>query len=192
MRIIGLPSNAKELLIDLMENFDDFGAEVFLEDQAYICRNHEVCDMHFKIIKVPVTKCTMEQLPPVDTWCKLNLTGDPDYLKKVYAYAEQNYSGQFTFMFSAPYFFEITNPTANKGTSVNYIGQYLGIDKDKIFAIGDNHNDKHMIEAAHIGFAPSNADNVILNIADVVLCDNNTGAVADAIYYIENLIDKQN
>ena len=57
----------------------------------------------------------------------------------------------------------------------------LNISKQDVMAIGDNINDKIMIENAGCGVAMGNSAPYIKQIADIVVSDNNNDGVAEAI-----------
>ncbi len=76
---------------------------------------------------------------------------------------------------------EIQQPGVNKGTALLRLAAYLGIDRDKIFAIGDGYNDTDMLTVAHASFAPSNGCALAKEAATYVVCSNDEGAVAEAI-----------
>ena len=48
-------------------------------------------------------------------------------------------------------------------------------------------NDLAMIQSADLGAAVANAQPLVREAADIVLCDNNSGAMAELIDYIERL-----
>ncbi len=59
-----------------------------------------------------------------------------------------------------------------QGAALLRIAKDCGIDASRTFAIGDSYNDEAMIRAAQVGIAPSNADDGILQAADVVVGSN--------------------
>lgn len=66
-------------------------------------------------------------------------------------------------------FFEATHPQANKGEAVRYLAeQLLGLQPENVMAIGDNFNDREMLEYAGIGIAMGDAPDGIKAIADWV------------------------
>lgn len=66
-------------------------------------------------------------------------------------------------------FFEATHPQANKGEAVRYLAeQLLGLKPENVLAIGDNFNDREMLEYAGIGIAMGDAPDEIKAIADWV------------------------
>ncbi len=186
---IYMPKNSLELITDLMDKFDDFGVEVYLEKDILLCRDHKISQAHFDLLKVPYKECKITETPSAETWFKLNLTGETEYLHKINEYAQSKYSDDFAFMLSTLHFFEVTNKKAGKGPAVMKNAELLGISPDKVFTVGDNGNDLTMIKAAKIGFVPENGIKAVKDAADVIVCSNNDGAVADAIKYLEENID---
>ena len=95
------------------------------------------------------------------------------------------YTDRFCIASSLPSFCEITEAGVNKGAALLRIAKDCGIDASRTFAIGDSYNDEAMIRAAQVGIAPSNADDGILQAADVVVGGNDDSAVAQAVEYME-------
>jgi hydroxymethylpyrimidine pyrophosphatase-like HAD family hydrolase len=62
-----------------------------------------------------------------------------------------------------------------------------GIDKSRIIAMGDNYNDKEMIQYAGTGVAMGNAPEEIKLVADYVTDTNNNDGVAKAINHFFKL-----
>ena len=66
-------------------------------------------------------------------------------------------------------------------TLYSLIKLLLNIKKEEVMTIGDNVNDKIMIENAGCGVAMGNSAPYIKEIADIVVADNNQDGVAEAI-----------
>ncbi len=80
------------------------------------------------------------------------------------------------------YFYtEITNKNVNKWTALENLIQRLDIKKEEVIAIGDNINDREMIEEAGFGVAMDNSTGPIKQIADYITKDNNSDGVAEVI-----------
>ena len=80
------------------------------------------------------------------------------------------------------YFYtEITNHNVNKWNSIEYLLDKLKIKKDEVMAIGDNVNDKEMIINSGLGVVMGNSNPKMKEIADVVVADNNSEGVYEAI-----------
>ena len=79
------------------------------------------------------------------------------------------------------YYTEITSKNVDKWYAIEYLIDKLNIKKEEIMAIGDNVNDKIMIESAGCGVAMGNSAPYIKEIADIVVNDNNQDGVAEAV-----------
>ena len=81
----------------------------------------------------------------------------------------------------AYYYTEITSENVDKWNSIEWLIERLNINKDEVIAIGDNVNDKLMIENAGLGVAMGNSAPYIKEIADKVVANNNEDGVAETI-----------
>ena len=79
------------------------------------------------------------------------------------------------------YYTEITNSNVDKWDAIEYLMEKLNIKKEEVMTIGDNVNDKIMIENAGCGVAMGNSAPYIKEIADIVVSDNNQDGVAEAV-----------
>lgn len=79
------------------------------------------------------------------------------------------------------YYTEITRKNINKWSAIKCVSKKLGINKKYIMAIGDNINDKEMIEHAGIGAVMGNSALAAKHIGDMVVADHNSNGVAEAI-----------
>ena len=83
------------------------------------------------------------------------------------------------------YYTEITSENVDKWNAIEWLSEKLEIEKEEIMAIGDNINDKLMIENAGLGVAMGNSDPLIKEIADKTVANNNENGVAEALLLIE-------
>lgn len=79
------------------------------------------------------------------------------------------------------YYTEITNQNVNKWTAIEFLLEKLNIDKSEVIAIGDNINDKEMIENANLGVVMGNSNPKMKEIGNVIVADNNSDGVCEAI-----------
>jgi len=80
------------------------------------------------------------------------------------------------------YFYtEITNKNVNKWTALEVLLEKLGVSREEVMAIGDNINDKEMVEEAGLGVVTGNSSPMMKEIADVVVADNNSDGVKEAL-----------
>ena len=81
----------------------------------------------------------------------------------------------------AYYYTEITNKGVDKWNAIEFLMKKLQVKEEEFIAIGDNVNDKLMIENAGLGVVMGNSAPYIKEIADFVVADNNNSGVAEAI-----------
>ncbi len=80
------------------------------------------------------------------------------------------------------YFYtEITNQNVNKWSAIEYLLDKLQIQKEEVIAIGDNVNDKEMIENAGLGVVMGNSNPKMKEIANEIVADNNSEGVLEAL-----------
>ncbi len=79
------------------------------------------------------------------------------------------------------YYTEVTNENVNKWSAIEYLLDKLDIKPEEVMAIGDNFNDKEMIEASGLGVVMGNSNPKMKEIADVIVADNNSEGVLEAI-----------
>ena len=79
------------------------------------------------------------------------------------------------------YYSEVALKDVNKWTAIEQLMNLLKISKNEIIAIGDNVNDKEMIENADIGIAMKGCTPEIAQIANYITEGNNEEGVANAI-----------
>lgn len=96
---------------------------------------------------------------------------------------------QGTEEFSVEYFYtEISRANVDKWNAIEFLAEKMGINQDEIMAIGDNINDKEMIEKAGLGVVMANSTPVVVNIANEVTAGNNDEGVAKILQkYYENI-----
>ena len=80
------------------------------------------------------------------------------------------------------YFYtEITTKNVDKWEAIEYLIDKIGIKKEEVIAIGDNMNDKKMIEQAGLGVAMGESTPAIIEIADYVTTTNQEEGVAKVL-----------
>lgn len=80
------------------------------------------------------------------------------------------------------YFYtEVSNKNVNKWTAIEELIKKLDVKKEEVIAIGDNMNDREMIQNAGIGIATGNSCPYIKEIANEIVSTNDESGVAEAI-----------
>ena len=83
---------------------------------------------------------------------------------------------------SLEYFYaEILNKDSDKWNAIEYLIKELNIKKEEVITIGDNSNDFKMLENAGLGISLKGSNPKAIEKADVIVSDNNSDGVAEAI-----------
>jgi hypothetical protein len=76
----------------------------------------------------------------------------------------------------------LTDPSVDKGTSLEILAAYNGVKTEEIMAIGDSENDIEFLEVAGLKVAVNNADEELKDEADYITSGTHGDGVAEAIY----------
>ena len=83
------------------------------------------------------------------------------------------------------YYTEISSKNVDKWYAIEYLISKLNIKREEVIAIGDNINDKKMIEEAGLGIAMGQSSPLIKEIADDITSSNEEDGVAKALDKIQ-------
>ena len=178
-----LAPSSVEIIKEVKSLFPDVGIEVYSGGFVYSINKNEHTKAHVTFGGLKDYERTVENVP--ENLNKILLCCDSDRLTEVSGHLEKIDHTGCTYVFSGPIYFEVLPEGATKGTTVQVLAEMIGIDPDKIMAIGDYYNDLELIEFSAIGAVPEGAPEDLKRIADVVVCRCEDGAVADFIEYIE-------
>lgn len=79
------------------------------------------------------------------------------------------------------YYTEITVKNVDKWYAIEYLMQKLNLKKEEVMAIGDNVNDKKMIQEAGLGVVMAKSTPEVTGIADYITTSNSEEGVAKAL-----------
>ena len=106
---------------------------------------------------------------------------DPEVLNGWIKEFEQAGFEKTTFTKSREYFLDFFSANTSKAVALEKVGQYYGIDKSEMIALGDLTNDLPMIEYAGLGVAMANAVDSVKAVADYITDSNDEDGVAKVI-----------
>lgn len=101
-----------------------------------------------------------------------------DYLEEA---IQAKFKGKFNFFRSNPKLLQLTAEMANKGYALELVARQFNIPQGQVMAIGDSHNDLHMLQWAGVGVAVANAHENIKSQADHTVPSNDSDGVAVAL-----------
>lgn len=89
---------------------------------------------------------------------------------------------------SISYFYtEITNENVNKWSAIEFLIEKLGIKPEEVMAIGDNINDREMIENSGLGVIMRNSSPLMKSVSDVIVADNNSSRGCRSVKIISRI-----
>ncbi len=112
---------------------------------------------------------------------KILIAGDKSLIITIENKLLELHRGKLNIYKSQPSYLEVMNLKASKARAIGFLLNKYGILQSETIAIGDNYNDKGMIEFAGTGVAMGNAPDEIKMIADYVTDTNNNDGVAKAL-----------
>lgn len=161
-------------------------AMYYSQMQWYAIDNTDAVKKEQKITPVPVTVQPFDRT--VHIWNenktgpnKILIAGDPSLILQVEQELLQQFGNTLNIYKSQPKYVEVMNQAASKTSAMQFIMEMYGLKKEEVIAIGDNYNDKGMIEFAGLGIAMGNAPDEIKAVADMVTDTNRQDGVARAL-----------
>lgn len=112
---------------------------------------------------------------------KALMIADEVVINSIHKDIKQNLKEELNMFASKPTYLEVINKKASKLNTVRFLMNRFNIKKKEIIAIGDNFNDKDMIEYAGLGIAMGNAPHEVKAVADYVTDTNNNDGVFKAL-----------
>lgn len=166
-----------DIVPDIFTIANKRGIHLHTYNDTHILANKDDEELKYyrRVIKSPVLftsdVCSELSFDP----CKLIAIELHDH-DKIEAFRQEitnKYGDILTLLYSNPYYLEIFNKNAGKGSAVIRLCQYLDIPVSNSLAAGDEQNDISMIEAAGTGIAMLNATDMVKEKADVITATDN-------------------
>ena len=179
-------AHARDYVNMLIERFSDIAIEVLCEEKVYVPSINEIERKHLALERVQPVRCAVSEIPD-GGWLKVLIAYPPEQMQQVIDFVEANCKEKAHWVRSEAHYFEMLPVGVNKGSGFEQLLRILG--KEQLFTVGvgDYNNDLELIKQAKLGAAVGSAQEAVKEAADIVLCDNNSGAMAELISYIERL-----
>ncbi|MDR0199775.1 MAG: sugar-phosphatase [Streptococcaceae bacterium] len=140
----------------------------------YTVHEATICDM-------PLYYRTESEIGKLEI-AKVMMVDEPDVLDNGIAYLPFELFETYTMVKSTPYYLELMNKKASKGNAVKALAEKLYLDLEtEVMAIGDEENDRSMLEAVGFPVVMENGKEALKKIAKEVTKPNTEAGVAYAI-----------
>ena len=178
--------------------------ELFIDDRMYSTGNEQFMDILLHMFKNILTESTEDEIRDIierrfqqekvqfiknyediltkskkNIYKLLSFSINEDDLQHAHKQLEQEPGVVITS--SGELNLEFNHPTAQKGLALESLASSMGIEMKDVMALGDNLNDKNMLEKAGRGVAMGNAVDEIKEICKFTTKTNNENGVAFAI-----------
>lgn len=180
-------SQAREYIRRLNALFPEMlGFEVLHEQTVFVPFINRTEQEHLEMESVIPDRRTLDDIPE-GGWLKFVIAAEPSDLDEVQKTVENGGFEDAQWVRSAPHYFECLPKGVDKSRGFAELIRILGAEDRFSVAAGDYMNDTAMIRNADLGAAVASAQESVKAAADIVVCDNNSGAIAEVIDYIETL-----
>ncbi|KXT84299.1 sugar-phosphatase [Streptococcus panodentis] len=132
------------------------------------------------LVHMPVFYRTPEEMADKEI-VKVMYIDEPEILDAAIARLPQELYDSYTLVKSAPFYLEIVKKNVNKGAAVLHLAEKLGLTKDQTMAIGDEENDRAMLEAVGHPVVMENGRPELKKMAEYITKSNEESGVAHAI-----------
>ncbi len=180
-------SRATDIIKHIAQRFPDIGVEVLRGNVVYVPYLNDMEQWHLDLENVQPDRTPLDDIPKTG-WLKVLFAYPPEKLDELEQYVRSCTELQgVQWVRSAPMFFECLPEGIDKSAGYKQLIRAIGAENRFTVAAGDFMNDYAMIKSADLGAAVASALPEVKAAADVVLCDNNSGAMAQLIEHIERL-----
>lgn len=178
---------AREYITRLTERFPGkLGVEVLHEQSIFVPFINQTEREHLALEKLIPNEKPLSEIPD-GGWLKVLFAAEPEVIDKLCDFVKEAGFDDAQWVRSAPVYFECLPKEIDKSAGFKKLIELLGAGDRFTVAAGDFMNDTHMIQEADLGAAVASAQPCVKEAADLVVCDNNSGAISEIIDYIERI-----
>lgn len=157
---------------------------VYLDDRAYTERFTEESSYYAELNKISVFEVGDLSLFLKRRPTKIVFISGPEGAREIYDALTARWGAVAQVVQSNARFAEITARSVSKGSALRSLARRLGVRRSEIVAIGDQDNDRSLLEAAGLGIAMGNAVPELKAIAHLVAPSVTDDGVAWAIQHV--------
>ena len=132
------------------------------------------------LVHMPLYYRTTEEMADKEI-IKMMMIDEPEVLDEAITRIPKELYNRFTIVKSTPFYLEFMPKTVSKGAAVLHLADKLGLSKDELMAIGDEENDRAMLEVVGNPVVMGNGTPAIKKIAKYITKSNDEDGVAYAI-----------
>lgn len=132
------------------------------------------------LVDMPVFYRTPEEMTDKEI-VKIMMIDEPEILDEAIAKIPKEFYDKYTIVKSKPFYLELMNKLASKGSAIVHLAEQMGITMEQTMAIGDEENDRAMLEVVGTPVVMENGVDSVKALAKHITKSNNESGVAHAI-----------
>ena len=174
--------------VKICKVFEEMGlhTHVYTLDKFYVNMDDEALSMYERVCSVKGDVVLSEPLSALVAREKLKVRKvlamvEPADKKRIFSAVEKALGEEFYVTYSAASLVEITSKTFKKGSAVRFMADYYHVPVERTVAVGDSLNDLPMLDAAGLGLAVRNADEMLKDKAISFEYSNDENAIGRII-----------
>ncbi len=183
-----LEEERKDVINKILNSRNDVGIEVYSEENIYIFKDctytkrftgkgyNVIYDIDDEVWK--------------KRWTKVLVVGDKDILDEMEEEFKEKYDSEIPIR-SGDNFLEVVPRYTSKGHALKDLIDDYNLNNLKIVTVGDNMNDKELIEEAHYGFVVNSGNEKLKLNTNYIAPSNNENPITYIIKFIEKISDNK-
>ncbi len=180
-----IPSAARDIVINALNEFPSLEIGVFTDDMIYLVRERVLAPVMMALDSLDHKKCASIDEVPEGKWGKVIFYCLPHMKKKIKEYVLSISGDDLAYIDTTSMSFDMVSSTTHKGNAVLALAKILDIPEENIGAIGDYYNDLDMLRTVSHPACCKQAPEDIHKVCEFHACHCSKGAVADFLGYIE-------
>lgn len=132
------------------------------------------------LVNMPIFYRTPEEMAGKEI-VKMMMIDEPEVLDAAIAKIPQEFYDKYNIVKSRPFYLEFMNKEASKGNAIIHLAAKMGLDMSQTMAIGDEENDRAMLEVVGNPVVMENGIPELKKIAKYITKSNEESGVAHAI-----------
>ena len=175
-----LPAGAADMLTQVCDAFPQVGFEAYHGEEVYTFRANAATRWHLEHCSLTGIPRPIEEMP--GPWLKVILQDEePERLRRIRDHMLARWGELYEITFSNPYLLEVTARGANKGLSVQWVADWLGVRPENLYCVGNGINDIPMLEISAVPYAPADCYREVRDMGAVILPPCNESTIAALI-----------
>lgn len=132
------------------------------------------------LVNLPIFYRTAEEMQQ-QAIVKMMYIDEPKLLDEAIAQLPEELYQKYNIFKSAPFYLEIMKKGVSKGDAILHLAKHLGLSQEETMAIGDEENDRSMLEVVGHPVVMENGNPKLKKIAKYITKTNNDSGVAHAL-----------